>query len=71
MLKKIALVFSILFLSSTLVSCGQQKPGTAAFVGDTRITSIELSTYLADLRAVVPFDNNDQGTAQNDRAGTE
>ncbi len=65
MLKKIALVFSILFLSSTLVSCGQQKPGTAAFVGDTRITSIELSTYLADLRAVVPFDNNDQGTAQS------
>jgi hypothetical protein len=33
-------------------------------VGDTRITSDQLSVYLDDLRAVVPIENNDQGTAQ-------
>jgi hypothetical protein len=33
-------------------------------VGDTRITSDELSVYMDDLRSVVPIENNDQGTAQ-------
>jgi len=47
-----------------LVACGQQNPGTAAYVGEQRITSDQLGVYLNDLRAVVPVADNDQGTAQ-------
>ena len=64
MKKQLKKVVGLLFVSSVLIACGQQNPGTAAFVGDTRITSDELSVYLDDLRAVVPIENNDQGTAQ-------
>jgi hypothetical protein len=64
MKKQIKKALGLLFVSSVLVACGQQNPGTAAFVGDTRITSDQLSVYLDDLRAVVPIENNDQGTAQ-------
>ncbi len=64
MKKQLKKVVGLLFVSSVLIACGQQNPGTAAFVGDTRITSDQLSVYLDDLRAVVPIENNDQGTAQ-------
>lgn len=64
MKKQLKKAVSLLFVSSVLIACGQQNPGTAAFVGDTRITSDELSVYMDDLRAVVPIENNDQGTAQ-------
>ena len=64
MKKQLKKVVGLLFVSSVLIACGQQNPGTAAFVGDTRITSDELSVYMDDLRAVVPIENNDQGTAQ-------
>ena len=64
MKKQLKKVLGLLFVSSVLIACGQQNPGTAAFVGDTRITSDELSVYMDDLRAVVPIENNDQGTAQ-------
>ena len=64
MKKQIKKALGLLFVSSVLVACGQQNPGTAAFVGDTRITSDQLSVYLDDLRSVVPIENNDQGTAQ-------
>jgi hypothetical protein len=62
--KQVQKVVGLLFVSSVLIACGQQNPGTAAFVGDTRITSDELSVYMDDLRSVVPIENNDQGTAQ-------
>jgi hypothetical protein len=64
MKKQLKKVVGLLFVSSVLVACGQQNPGTAAFVGDTRITSDQLSVYMDDLRSVVPIENNDQGTAQ-------
>jgi hypothetical protein len=64
MKKQLKKVVGLLFVSSVLIACGQQNPGTAAFVGDTRITSDELSIYMDDLRSVVPIENNDQGTAQ-------
>ena len=64
MKKQLKQVVGLLFVSSVLIACGQQNPGTAAFVGDTRITSDELSVYMDDLRSVVPIENNDQGTAQ-------
>ncbi len=64
MKKQLKKVVGLLFVSVVLIACGQQNPGTAAFVGDTRITSDELSVYMDDLRAVVPIENNDQGTAQ-------
>jgi hypothetical protein len=65
MKQKLAKFISLLFVSSALVACGQQNPGTAAFVGEARITSDELSFYLDDLRSVVPIQDNDQGTAQS------
>jgi hypothetical protein len=58
-------LIGLLFVSSVLIACGQQNPGTAAYVGDQRITSDQLSVYLDDLRAVVPIENNDQGTSQS------
>jgi hypothetical protein len=64
MKKQLIRVIGLLFVSGVLIACGQQNPGTAAFVGDTRITSDQLSVYMDDLRAVVPIENNDQGTAQ-------
>ena len=64
MKKQLKKVVGLLFVSSVLIACGQQNPGTAAFVGDTRITSDQLSVYMDDLRSVVPIENNDQGTAQ-------
>ena len=39
MKKQLKKVVGLLFASSVLIACGQQNPGTAAFVGDTRITS--------------------------------
>jgi hypothetical protein len=62
--KQLKKIIALLFVSSVLIACGQQNPGTAAFVGDKRITSEELSVYMDDLRSVVPIENNDQGTAQ-------
>ena len=64
MKKQLIRVIGLLFVSGVLIACGQQNPGTAAFVGDTRITSDQLSVYMDDLRSVVPIENNDQGTAQ-------
>jgi len=64
MKKQLIRLIGLLFVSSVLIACGQQNPGTAAFVGDTRITSDQLSVYMDDLRSVVPIENNDQGTAQ-------
>ena len=64
MKKQLKKIIALLFVSSVLIACGQQNPGTAAFVGDKRITSEELSVYMDDLRSVVPIENNDQGTAQ-------
>ena len=64
MKKQLIRAIGLLFVSGVLIACGQQNPGTAAFVGDTRITSDQLSVYMDDLRSVVPIENNDQGTAQ-------
>ena len=64
MKKQLIRVIGLFFVSGVLIACGQQNPGTAAFVGDTRITSDQLSVYMDDLRSVVPIENNDQGTAQ-------
>ncbi len=64
-MRKLISSFFILTLSTMLVACGQQNPGTAAYVGDYRITEEELSYYLNDLRKVVPIENNDQGTSQS------
>jgi len=63
-LKTLKQISTFLLVSVVLVACGQQNPGTAAYVGEQRITSDQLSVYLNDLRAVVPIENNDQGTAQ-------
>jgi hypothetical protein len=63
-MKQLKKAIILLFVSGVLVACGQQNPGTAAFVGETRITSDQLSVYMDDLRSVVPIENNDQGTAQ-------
>jgi hypothetical protein len=63
-LKRLKQISTFLLVSVVLVACGQQNPGTAAYVGEQRITSDQLSVYLNDLRAVVPIENNDQGTAQ-------
>jgi len=62
--KQLKKIIALLFVSSVLIACGQQNPGTAAFVGDTRITTEELSVYMDDLRSAVPIENNDQGTVQ-------
>lgn len=64
MKKQLKKIIGLLFVSSVLVACGQQNPGTAAFVGEQRITSDQLSVYMDDLRSAVPIENNDQGTAQ-------
>lgn len=64
MKKQFVRLFSLFFITGLLVACGQQNPGTAAFVGEQRITSDQLSVYMNDLRTVVPIENNDQGTAQ-------
>ena len=64
-MKKIIKTSILLIFSTILVACGQQNPGTAAYVGDYRITEEELSFYLNDLRKVVPIENNDQGTSQS------
>ncbi|MDP4986446.1 MAG: hypothetical protein NWP76_03100 [Candidatus Nanopelagicales bacterium] len=63
-MKRLKQISTFLLVSVVLVACGQQNPGTAAYVGEQRITSDQLSVYLNDLRAVVPIENNDQGTAQ-------
>jgi hypothetical protein len=63
-LKRLKQISTFLLVSVVLVACGQQNPGTAAYVGEQRITSDQLSVYLNDLRAVVPIEDNDQGTAQ-------
>ena len=63
-MKRLKQISTFLLVSVVLVACGQQNPGTAAYVGEQRITSDQLSIYLNDLRAVVPIENNDQGTAQ-------
>ena len=63
-MKTLKQISTFLLVSVVLVACGQQNPGTAAYVGEQRITSDQLSVYLNDLRAVVPIENNDQGTAQ-------
>jgi hypothetical protein len=54
MKKQLKKVVGLLFVSSVLIACGQQNPGTAAFVGDTRITSDQLSVYMDDLRVRCP-----------------
>lgn len=64
-MRKLLSSLFVLALSTILVACGQQNPGTAAYVGDYRITEEELSYYLNDLRKVVPIENNDQGTSQS------
>ena len=64
-MKKIRQFIFIIFISTFLIACGQQNPGTAAYVGNYRITEDELSFYLKDLRSVVPIENNDQGTSQS------
>ena len=64
-MKKIRQLIFIIFISTFLIACGQQNPGTAAYVGNYRITEDELSFYLKDLRSVVPIENNDQGTSQS------
>jgi len=63
-LKRLKQISTFLLVSVVLVACGQQNPGTAAYVGEQRITSDQLGVYLNDLRAVVPVADNDQGTAQ-------
>ena len=63
-MKRLKQISTFLLVSVVLVACGQQNPGTAAYVGEQRITSDQLSVYLNDLRAVVPVADNDQGTAQ-------
>jgi hypothetical protein len=63
-LKRLKQISTFLLVSVVLVACGQQNPGTAAYVGEQRITSDQLGVYLNDLRAVVPIEDNDQGTAQ-------
>ena len=63
-MKRLKQISTFLLVSVVLVACGQQNPGTAAYVGEQRITSDQLSVYLNDLRAVVTIENNDQGTAQ-------
>ena len=63
-MKRLKQISTFLLVSVVLVACGQQNPGTAAYVGEQRITSDQLSIYLNDLRAVVPIEDNDQGTAQ-------
>ncbi|MDA2977455.1 MAG: hypothetical protein O3B81_01605 [Actinomycetota bacterium] len=63
-MKRLKQISTFLLVSVVLVACGQQNPGTAAYVGEQRITSDQLSVYLNDLRAVVPIEDNDQGTAQ-------
>ena len=63
-MKRLKQISTFLLVSVVLVGCGQQNTGTAAYVGEQRITSDQLSIYLNDLRAVVPIEDNDQGTAQ-------
>lgn len=63
-MKRLKQISTFLLVSVVLVGCGQQNPGTAAYVGEQRITSDQLGVYLNDLRAVVPIEDNDQGTAQ-------
>ncbi len=63
-MKRLKQISTFLLVSVVLVACGQQNPGTAAYVGEQRITSDQLGVYLNDLRAVVPIEDNDQGTAQ-------
>lgn len=63
-MKRLKQISTFLLVSVVLVACGQQNPGTAAYVGEQRITSDQLGVYLNDLRAVVPVADNDQGTAQ-------
>ena len=59
-MKRLKQISTFLLVSVVLVACGQQNPGTAAYVGEQRITSDQLSVYLNDLRAVVPIENNYQ-----------
>jgi hypothetical protein len=58
--KVVALVLSALIL----VGCSTQNPGTAAYVGDKRITSGELDGYINELRDILPVETNDRGSTQ-------
>ena len=58
--KVVALVLSAFLL----VGCSTQNPGTAAYVGDKRITSAELDGYLNELRDILPIETNDRGSTQ-------
>lgn len=47
-----------------LMGCSTQNPGTAAYVGEKRITVAELDAYLKELREIIPVETNDKGSTQ-------
>ncbi len=55
---------ALLLAGFLLVGCSSQNPGTAAYVGERRITVAELDQYLAELREILPIETNDRGSTQ-------
>lgn len=64
MKKSLSRAVSVLLVGFLLVGCSTQNPGTAAYVGEKRITVSELDTYLSELREIVPVETNDKGSTQ-------
>lgn len=62
--KSVLKVISLLFVGLFLVGCSSQNPGTAAYVGEKRITVAELDQYLIELRDILPVETNDRGSTQ-------
>ncbi len=64
MKKPIFRVIALVLSAMVLVGCSTQNPGTAAYVGEKRITSGELDGYLNELRDILPVETNDRGSTQ-------
>lgn len=64
MKKPIFRVIALVLSAMVLVGCSTQNPGTAAYVGEKRITSGELDEYLNELRDILPVETNDRGSTQ-------
>jgi hypothetical protein len=62
--KSLSAAVSVLLVGFLLIGCSTQNPGTAAYVGEKRITVSELDSYLSELREIVPVETNDKGSTQ-------
>lgn len=63
-MKKLFRNVFLFLVALLLMGCSTQNPGTAAYVGEKRITVAELDAYLKELREIIPVETNDKGSTQ-------